>query len=144
MSMREFADHVIAISNEFANGITNLELQKVMYFVLGDYINTHGIDEKTDEIYDEPFEAWPYGPVIRSEYFRNRKYGRYNILRQVTPSETYKDFNDLIIKHTNRPITEMVKESHEHSTWLNNREAILMHDLVEYNLEDLENDFTTY
>ena len=142
MSMREFADHVIAVSDEFANGVTNLQLQKVMYFALGEYINAHGINNIVLDIYDEPFEAWPYGPVVRSEYFRNRSYGRYKIRRAGRPLEMYTGLNDFILNALREDINDLVEESHLHNTWLKNREAILKHELVEYELEDIVNDFS--
>ncbi len=142
MGMREFADHVIAVSNEFANGVTNLQLQKVMYFALGEYINTHGIDDLVLDVYDESFEAWPYGPVVRSEYFRNRSFGRYKIRRAAQSIEMYTDLNDFILNALRKEINDLVEESHLHNTWLQNREAILKHELVEYDLEDIVNDFS--
>lgn len=141
MGMREFANHVISIANEFANGVTNLQLHKVMYFAIGYYINNNGIDNIVREVYDEPFEAWPYGPVVRSEYFRNRSYGRYNIRRSAENEEGYAVFNEFILEALDININDLVEESHRHSTWLHNREAILRHELVEYELEDILNDF---
>lgn len=34
MSMEKFANHIIAVANEKQLPITNLQLQKIMYFVL--------------------------------------------------------------------------------------------------------------
>ncbi len=43
--------------------ITPLKLQKLLYFVYRDYL------KHTDQhLYAERFEAWPYGPVLRSVY----------------------------------------------------------------------------
>lgn len=141
MVMQRFADHVIAVSNKYVGGISNLQLQKVMYFALGEYIKDCGIDELVREIYTEPFEAWPYGPVIRTEYFRNRLYGRYNIQREALPQADYQVFNAYIQDNVLKNITELVEESHDHPTWFNNREAILQHHVVVYDLEDIANDF---
>jgi len=141
MTMSQFAEHAIAVSNNSVGGITNLELQKVLYFAIGEYILDHGIDEVVREVYDEPFEAWPYGPVVRSEYFANRNFGRFRIRRDVEPNENYEAFNDYIIDNASRNVTDLVNESHRHGTWLNNREAILQHQTVTYSLEDIENDF---
>ncbi|MET3657804.1 hypothetical protein [Sporosarcina psychrophila] len=142
MGMREFADHVVSVSNEFADGVTNLQLQKVMYFALGNYISARGIDDVVIDIYDEAFEAWPYGPVVRSEYFRNRSFGRYNIRRAGQPFAMYDNLNDFILHALEEDINDLVEESHLHNTWLINKEAILRHELVEYNLEDIVDDFS--
>lgn len=142
MSMRNFAEHVVSVSNDHIGGITNLELQKVMYFVIGEYIKNNGIDELIEEIYDEPFEAWPYGPVVRSEYFRNRAFGRYNITREASLQPNYTPLDNLIRTFSEKEVTELVDKSHQHSKWLLNREDILKHCKVTYTLEDIEYDFT--
>lgn len=142
LSMKNLANHIIAIANDDIGGITNLQLHKVMYFVLGSYILDHGIDDFVEEIYDENFEAWPYGPVVRSEYFRNRRYGRYFIGNEGDYNEDFSSLDDYIQVFINDNVNDLVEISHEHGTWINNREAILQHELIEYSLEDLQNDFT--
>lgn len=114
-----------------------------MYFVLGEYIRDNGIDELVVEIYDEPFEAWPYGPVVRSEYFRHKAFGRYAIQSKGRYLERYAEFDDYIRRYLNVPVTRLVDESHRHRTWSDNREAILLNNRIEYTLEDLVNDFTS-
>lgn len=76
MNMQKLSKHIIALANRERNGINNLELQKVMYFAIGSYIRNNGIDKFIRNIYDEPFEAWPYGPVVRSVYFEHKIRGR--------------------------------------------------------------------
>lgn len=141
MTMRNFADHVIAVSNNENDGITNLQLQKVMYFALGDYIRDNGIDNLVLEIYDEPFEAWPYGPVVRSEYFRNKKYGRFIIQENGVYNISYSVFDDYIKRYILVPVSELVEKSHKHSKWFYNQSKIMLHEKIEYSLEDLANDF---
>lgn len=141
--MRQFADHVISVANNSGTGITNLQLQKVMYFVLGDYIKENGIDNLVQDIYSEPFEAWPYGPVIKTEYFRHKVFGRYNIRQDGEYNSTYQVFDDTIIKYIKEPINDLVEESHKHNTWSKNRELILQYITVKYRLEDLQNDFAS-
>ncbi|MFD2681197.1 Panacea domain-containing protein [Bacillus seohaeanensis] len=141
MTMRQFADHVIAVSNKSANGISNLQLQKVMYFALGDYIKEYGIDSTVREIYTEPFQAWTYGPVVESEYHRYKKYGRFSIMDKGTYNDQYEIFNDYIVKYLGHSVNDLVEESHSHSTWYKNRQSILLQKNVEYRIQDLENDF---
>jgi uncharacterized phage-associated protein len=43
--------------------ISNLKLQKLLYYVQGFYIAIY--DKK---LFDEPIEAWQYGPVVRMVY----------------------------------------------------------------------------
>lgn len=139
--MTNFAEHIISLANSKSGGISNLQLQKVMYFVLGDYIKDNGINAYLREIYQEPFEAWPYGPVIRTEYFRNKIYGRYNIEEQGSYNEFFEPLDSYVSKYLSKNVNELVEESHKHSTWYNNKEAILSHQPITYTLEDLNNDF---
>ena len=66
MTMHQFADHVIAVAKENRLPITNLQLQKVMYFAFKLAKEDQIIEESTlRKMYDQPFEVWQYGPVIR-------------------------------------------------------------------------------
>ena len=53
-----------------ADDLTHLKLQKLLYFLNGWYLAIHG-----EPVIDEPFEAWPYGPVVRDLYDELKKYG---------------------------------------------------------------------
>lgn len=141
MTMRDFANHVIALANENSDGITNLELQKVMYFAIGYYIRENGIDSFVKNLYDEPFEAWPYGPVIRSVYTKFKLNGgeKINInteyLSELTPLDKY------IMPYLEVPIWTLVKKSHEHKIWKDNKSKIMRRENVEYQLEDIKDAF---
>ena len=140
-NMRRLAQHIIYLANNEVEGITNLQLHKVMYFVLGEYIREKGIDQFLQNLYEERFEAWPYGPVLRSEYFNNKVYGRYNIETPGEYNEEYSVLDQYIRNFLQENVNDLVENSHRHATWLRNREAILNRDDVFYNLEDLSNDF---
>lgn len=141
MTMLNFSNHIIALANEHSNGITNLELQKVMYFAIGTYIKNNGINEYIEGIYDEPFEAWPYGPVVRSVYFEHKLNGRSKIKSNSEYDDIYEPLDRYVLPFLDKPIRELVEESHEHSIWKSNKQRIMEHDLVEYNLEDIQNAF---
>lgn len=50
--------------------ITPMKLQKMIYFVYRDYLR---IAKKA--LFNERFETWKYGPVVRSVYDQYKKYG---------------------------------------------------------------------
>jgi uncharacterized phage-associated protein len=136
MAMQRFAHHVIAVANEF-NGISNLQLQKIMYFALGDYIKEHGIDNVIEEIYDEPFEVWPYGPVVNETYHHFKKYGQYKIRESFDRFDDYEVLTPYIVDYLDKDVIHLVRESHKHNTWINNING----SKTEYRLEDLQDDF---
>lgn len=55
--------------------ISNLKLQKMLYYLQGFFIAV--FDEK---LFEEPIEAWQYGPVIRDAYFHFKGFGQGAIL----------------------------------------------------------------
>jgi uncharacterized phage-associated protein len=49
--------------------ISNLKLQKILYYLQGFFIAV--FDKK---LFEEPIEAWQYGPVVRDAYFHFKKF----------------------------------------------------------------------
>ena len=43
--------------------ITNLQLQKILYYIQKDYLS------RNELAFDDLFEAWQFGPVIRQVYY---------------------------------------------------------------------------
>jgi uncharacterized phage-associated protein len=79
MKAIETAKHLLSRVNkerfeEVGDGISNLKLQKLLYFI-----------QKTNySVYHEPFfedviEAWQYGPVVPNIYHHFKEYGRHDI-----------------------------------------------------------------
>lgn len=65
MKAMDLADYIIMKANELNKPVSNLMLQKVMYFLNADYLINYG----KSLIDDEKFERWDYGPVLRTVYF---------------------------------------------------------------------------
>ncbi len=64
------ANSFLALARRDGSTITNLKMQKLVYFAHGVYLAA------TDQpLINEPFEAWSYGPVLRSLYLELRSYG---------------------------------------------------------------------
>ena len=56
--------------------VTQMKLQKLLYFVFKDYL------QKTDEaLFSEQFETWPYGPVLPSVYNEFSSFGSDRITK---------------------------------------------------------------
>lgn len=67
----ELAEKVISIVHENGMYITNLQLQKVMYYIQGEYLHKFGC-----KAFDDPTECWPYGPAIKRIWNVYDTYGR--------------------------------------------------------------------
>lgn len=68
--------HIINYSNKNDYGISNLKLQKVLYFIQAYFLIT-----KKDHIpcFDEKIEAWNFGPVVLEAYTEYKQYGSGDI-----------------------------------------------------------------
>lgn len=66
----EAACAIVNYANEIDKPMSNLKLQKVLYFVQGYYLQMNGYPFFLDEI-----EAWPYRPVVPNVYEQFQRFG---------------------------------------------------------------------
>ena len=139
MSMRKLADHIIAVAQKNSLPITNLQLQKVMYFVIKIAKQENLIDlDQLNEIYDEKFQVWAYGPVIKKESARFKKCASEPIVGDFQASEEYRVFDDFIVELLNVSVFTLVDLSHRVPFWANNKNKIHgFRSEVTYTLDDI-------
>lgn len=65
------AKYVVTKSEEDGDPITNLQLQKIMYFLQSVYC----CSTKGSLLFPDEFQAWPYGPVLPNVYEQFADYG---------------------------------------------------------------------
>ncbi|MDR1284955.1 MAG: DUF4065 domain-containing protein [Campylobacteraceae bacterium] len=66
----DVAKYAISKCQEDNHPITNLQLQKMLYYIQYFFL------VKTEEpLFDDDFEAWKFGPVISNVYYEYRIYG---------------------------------------------------------------------
>ncbi len=78
----DVANHIIQYCNENNGEITNLKLQKILYYVQAAFLI-----EKDKPAFKESIVAWQYGPVIESVYRKFKK----NLDRPI--KSIYEDIN---------------------------------------------------
>ena len=66
---REVADALLAVSQADDEYITNLKLQKLLYYAQGWHLAEHG-----RPLFDDPIEAWPNGPVVPAVFRRFKRF----------------------------------------------------------------------
>ncbi|MBP9773104.1 MAG: SocA family protein [Candidatus Peribacteraceae bacterium] len=97
-------------------GITNLKLQKILYFAQAAHLAVH---EKP--LFKEEIEAWKFGPVVPSIY---KKYKQYT--NKVIPnSKVVLEFDEQLINFLNSiweiygkySAAELVEITHQHKPW---------------------------
>lgn len=123
MSMEELANHVIAVAQENNLSVSNLELQKILYFTLRNSRNVLG-EETIKDAYDEPFLAWPYGPVAQRQNRRFRSFGCSPIIGIFDKVPKYEPLNPIILRFLKINLFKMVDASHTHKFWKENSAAI--------------------
>ena len=67
----DLAEYVVTKCTRDNRPVSNLHLQKMLYFL--QYVHAKQTGGKL--LFDEEFEAWPYGPVMRDVYVRYSRYG---------------------------------------------------------------------
>ncbi len=75
------------VDTAITNGtpVSNLQLQKILFFAQCEYMSSHGYQT----LFDDDFEAWRYGPVVPSVYRTYSVYGGSPIWK----AAEYKEFD---------------------------------------------------
>jgi len=60
---KEVADYIVAFSREHGDPISNLKLQKLLYYAQAWHLALYG-----NPLFDERIEAWVHGPVVPPVY----------------------------------------------------------------------------
>ena len=64
-SATDIARRIVQLSIQDELWISNLKLQKILYFAWMDYYR----DKKGARLFDDTFQAWKYGPVVPDVYY---------------------------------------------------------------------------
>lgn len=130
----DIAKYIIVKSEK---GISNLRLQKTMYFLQGEYLA-----EKGEPLFDDVIEKWRLGPVTPSVYYNYNQFGSNPITEEkelyVTESTVeWKSFDSTKLKDVQSFINkviealseygdfDLVELTHTHPMWSNDEEDIL-------------------
>ena len=139
MSMEKLADHIIAVEQKKEISISNLQLQKVMYFAIKE-AKEQGLMSMSElkELYDEPFLVWAYGPVVKSQYERFKGFGSSPIIGIFQTFPKLETINNIIEAYLRRSVSSLIRESHEVPFWKDNKDNIVgFRSDLEYKLGDI-------
>jgi uncharacterized phage-associated protein len=137
MSMLELSEHILAVGKQNDLRVTNLQLQKVMYFAIKDYVKIHHKNSFIESVYDEPFETWQYGPVVPELYYDYNLYGSMAIDSEGKYNEQYQVFDKSIIENLKENVFNLVEKSHREAFWQKYRQQAVR---KEYTLDDIVGD----
>lgn len=109
----EIAQYIIKKSLDDNNPITNLKLQKMLYYIQKDSLRQRGTVAFHDII-----QAWPFGPVVPTVYYKYCGYGAMPITAPVVndfhfDSGIKQIIENVIEKKININPWEMVEDTHK-------------------------------
>jgi len=109
----DIAKYIAKKCTDDFNAISNLQLQKILYFVQGGYYRQTG-----KFLFDEDFQSWQYGPVIETVYSEYSWYGGSKIYEDEEPkvvidAESKKIVDEILEEKRRIPAFELVNETHK-------------------------------
>ena len=105
------------IVDKSKNEITNLKLQKILYYFKGYFLKYFNEEIFLDDIY-----CWQYGPVVPSAYYRFSRYGSQFLPASESgnvyfDSDHLKLAQDIIDKCEKYKTSELVEKTHNELPW---------------------------
>ncbi|MBW4888269.1 DUF4065 domain-containing protein [Mucilaginibacter sp. HMF5004] len=105
LTATNIADYFISLSNATENLISNLKLQKLVY-----YAQAWHIAVVKEPLFEEDFQAWVHGPVIPSLYFQYNSYKWHPIIRDDLNEDTLKQIGSNFSPETQEVLDNVVSE----------------------------------
>jgi len=136
---------------DIGDGISNLKIQKLLFYAQKTYVSVYGKGFFNDDI-----EAWRYGPVVPQAYHYFKKYNSYNIdivnEREFITNKEPLAFDDLLIvdfvwdKYAKYSAGALVDITHTDKAWRDNYFPNVNNTIPLSHLRDekLENEFLAY
>lgn len=144
--MGRISDHVLYVAKDRDTPITNLQLQKITYFVMG-YIVKNNLNEEIvkKDLSNSKLEAWLYGPVFPEIYNEFKNHGSFPIDsagKKDIELDELNNVNEIVGNLIDKPPFELVENSHKRKFWKENKEEIESgFTNPEYSFNDLYRDF---
>lgn len=156
----DISNYLIKIANDKHEVITNLKLQKLLYFLQAAFLI-----EQDKQLIEQKFQRWDYGPVIPDSYHFFKQFGSGPIGQPVPKtvidtSNGFKiksiPFNEDVINENDRnsisnfydkmggySTSRLIDMTHEQSIWKKYSEdgSIASHSAPEYEINEIKEEF---
>lgn len=155
MKALDVARYIINYSNEKGYPISNLRLQKLLYFVQACYLS---LTEKKDPCFDDRIEAWDFGPVVPSVYHEFKQFGngsiptiecyytfdKNNILslkkhefsKEIIPADDRMAIDLVVSSFSEFTTSSLVKLTHEQKPWIEARKRGLNAEITNESIQE--------
>jgi uncharacterized phage-associated protein len=121
LNCSEVANYFLSLINEDdEDTISNMQLQKLVYFSQGFYLALYD-----EPLFEEPIEAWTYGPVVPSLYHDYKNYqGRSlpkpeNICLEIYEDKIRELLDEIYVVYGQYSAWKLSEITHQHPTWKN-------------------------
>ncbi len=113
----DIAKYIIQYCRKHAYYISNLKLQKILYFVQAQFLVETG-----KPCFYEDIEAWDFGPVVPAVYHEYKYFGSSSIIDENPPTVCFtkieKELMNAIIEEcSNYSASDLVELTHDQSPW---------------------------
>ena len=123
----DVADYFIWLANDVGSFLSNLKLQKLVYYAQAWHLAIHG-----EPLFEEDFEAWPHGPVIPSLYEKYKKFSWKPIQKEVIeprmPREVIKFLEEVTDVYFACDAYDLERMTHQEDPWNLARGSLPIHD----------------
>lgn len=117
------ADYFIYIANETGSYISNLKLQKLVYYAQAWHLAVYNAP-----LFEEDFEAWVHGPVIPALYYEYKQFGWKPILKEVERPSFSQELQELLDEVTDEYFAcdafELEQMTHQEDPWIEARKSL--------------------
>ena len=100
------AHYIVEYCNSIGRGISNLKLQKILYFVQAEFLVSTA---DNSPCFSDAIEAWDFGPVVPNVYRQYKIYGSAMI--PSNPNDEFLDFYESIKPEHKKMIESIVDEA---------------------------------
>lgn len=113
----EISKYVIKYEDSKGRPISNLRLQKLLYF-----IQANSLVETSKPCFKQKIEAWDYGPVVPSAYHEYKKFGSTPIFPSkrnidILDSKTKVLINEILEECSKITTKKLVEITHRQKPW---------------------------
>ena len=112
----ELSKYIITKCARENKPISNLQLQKILYFIQKEYLQKKGVPA-----FNDPIEAWQFGPVVPRSYYRFCGYGGMPIHTEYVFDIEQNDkniINPIVDEKCSLDPWDLVRETHKSgSAW---------------------------
>lgn len=112
------ANYVIEYSIQKNFSISNLKLQKVLYFIQAQFLVN-----QNRPCFKERIEAWSFGPVVPQVYYEYKFFGSADInyltnkVQETTSSEDEKLIKSIVDECSDYSASQLVRITHNQAPW---------------------------